>query len=129
MLNFIDRNEVIDFFQLQSDLAEAFFKSFPDVTDMEWLLDFPKNGCIQINGDKWIFTKHGKGIRFVKNNANDSKIVDINSHIYSPELVDIWRLSQYFKHCNEKQIKNILDEMTSHGTLEKVSEKFYRLKI
>lgn len=127
MLNFIDRNEIIDFFQLQNDLAEAFFKNFPDVTDMEWLLDFPKNGCIHLNGGTWDFSKHGKGIRFVKNDADDNKIVDINSHIHSPDLVDTWRLSQYLKHCDENQIKNTLAEMISQGILEKTSEKLYRL--
>jgi hypothetical protein len=96
--------------------------------DTQWLLDFPKNGYIQINSDVWNFTRHGAGIIFFMNGSNTNEIIDAHNNIGCPELVNTWRLSKYFSLDDESQIRTLLDDMASSGELEKVSDKLYRLK-
>ena len=128
MQSVIDKHHVLYFFNLQQDLVEAFFEKNPDLKDMEWLLDFPKSGDVHVNGERWIFTRHGKGIRFIAENVSPRKIVDVNSQIRSPELIDIWRLSQYFSSNDESHIKKMLSNMVTDGELEEISGRFYKIK-
>lgn len=128
MNNIFDKDEIIRFFLLQNELVKALFKAYPMAKDIEWLLDFPKNGCVNINGDVWNFSKHGKGIRFFMEGSHVVKVVDVHNNINRPELVDTWRLSQYFSFDDESQLKAFLNNMVISGELEKISDKLYRLK-
>lgn len=128
MNSVFDKDEVIRFFLLQSELVKALFKTYPMAKDIEWLLDFPKNGHVHINGDVWSFSKHGKGIRFFIEGSHTGKVVDVHNNISCPELFDTWRLLQYFSLDDENQLEALLNEMVISGELEKISDKLYRLK-
>ena len=128
MNSVFDKDEVIRFFLLQNDLVKALFKAYPMAKDIEWLLDFPKNGYVHVNGDKWNFSKHGKGIRFFMEGSNIGKVIDVHDNISFPELADTWRLLQYFSLDDENQLKVLLNNMVISGELEKISDKLYRLK-
>ncbi|MFB5953027.1 hypothetical protein ACE6HW_30845, partial [Klebsiella pasteurii] len=56
------------------------------------------------------------------------KVVDVHNNISCPELVDTWRLLQYFSLDDENQLEALLNEMVISGELEKISDKLYRLK-
>lgn len=128
MNSVFDKDEVIRFFLLQNDLVKALFKAYPMAKDIEWLLDFPKNGYVHVNGDKWTFSKHGKGIRFFMEGSHIGKVIDVHDNISFPELADTWRLLQYFSLDDENQLKVLLNNMVISGELEKISDKLYRLK-
>ena len=127
MNSVFDKDEIIRFFILQNELINALFNAYPMAKDVEWLLDFPKNGYVHINEDVWSFSRHGKGIRFFKEGSQIGKVVDVHNNISYPELVDIWRLSQYFLLDDENQLKEFLNNMVISGELEKISDKLYRL--
>ena len=128
MNSVFDKDEIIRFFLLQNELVKALFKAYPMAKDIEWLLDFPKNGYVHINGDIWNFSKHGKGIKFFMEGSQIGKVVDVHNNISCPEFVDTWRLSQYFLIDDENQLKELLNNMVISGELEKISDKLYRLK-
>ncbi|MEL0577613.1 hypothetical protein AACK17_03525 [Pectobacterium punjabense] len=124
----ITENEILHFISLQDKLMKAFFIAYPDIKDFELLLDFPKTGCVLVNGDKWRFFKHGKGIKFLIEDAHSVRTVDVNSDIKNPKLIDLWRLPQYFPLCNDYEIKGLLDEMVTSGILKKKSGNKYELQ-
>ncbi|ACX88276.1 hypothetical protein F6Q07_02205 [Pectobacterium parmentieri] len=124
----ITENEILYFITLQDKLMKAFFIAYPDIKDFELLLDFPKIGSVLVNDDKWNFVKHGKGIKFLIEDTHSVRVVDVNSDIKNPKLIDMWRLPQYFPLCNDYEIKKLLDEMVTSGVLQKKSKNKYELQ-
>lgn len=125
----INSKEIHEFISLQVKLVDAFLQANLAARDYEWLLDFPKKGDINVDGEVWQFSKHGKGVKFFKTPpAHLSKIVDVHCHINNPKLVDYWRLSQYFSsYENEFNVTVLLNEMVLSGELIKKSDKLYEL--
>lgn len=121
----INQIEVIHFIELQITLMRSFFIHYPLVKDFKWLLDFPSKGVILIGNESWDFKKHGKGIRFFKNNSSAGVVVDIIDNVNNAKIIDVWRLSQYFSNHTDDEIKSTLDEMASSGFLQKISERQY----
>ena len=122
----INQIEVIHFIELQITLMKSFLIHYPSVKDFKWLLDFPGKGVILVGNESWGFKKHGKGIRFFKNNSS-AVVVDIINNVDNAKIIDAWRLSQYFSNHADDEIKNTLDEMVSSGALKKISEQQYEL--
>ncbi|SUB83923.1 Uncharacterised protein [Pragia fontium] len=131
MVFHIDTNDIIGFVRLQKGLMNAFFIAYPIVKDFTWLLDFPKSGNIKLDHDLWSFIKHGKGIKFLKRSSQPEIVVDVSTNINNPNMIDVWRLSQYFlsnlSEVSDSEIKCLLDEMVYSGLLKKTSEKQYEL--
>ena len=121
----INQIEVIHFIELQITLMRSFFIHYPLVKDFKWLLDFPSKGVIWVGNESWDFKKHGKGIRFFKNNSSAGVVVDIIDNVNNAKIIDVWRLSQYFSNYTDDEIKSTLDEMASSGFLQKISERQY----
>ncbi|EZI31189.1 hypothetical protein ABEH22_09860 [Pantoea agglomerans] len=121
----INQIEVIHFIELQITLMRSFFIHYPLVKDFKWLLDFPSKGVILVGNESWDFKKHGKGIRFFKNNSSAGVVVDIIDNVNNAKIIDVWRLSQYFSNHTDDEIKSTLDEMASSGFLQKISERQY----
>nr|WP_024967753.1 hypothetical protein [Pantoea sp. IMH] len=121
----INQIEVIHFIELQITLMKSFFIHYPLVKDFKWLLDFPSKGVILVGNESWDFKKHGKGIRFFKNNSSAAVVVDIIDNVNNAKIIDVWRLSQYFSNHTDDEIKSTLDEMASSGFLQKISERQY----
>ncbi|WP_293649315.1 hypothetical protein [uncultured Pantoea sp.] len=123
----INQIEIIHFIELQINLMKSFFMHYPSVKDFKWLLDFPGKGVILVGNESWSFKKHGKGIRFFKNNSSAAGVVDIIDNVNNAKIIDLWRLSQYFSSHADDEIKSTLDEMVSSGVLQKISERQYEL--
>ena len=121
----INQIEVIHFIELQITLMRSFIIHYPLVKDFKWLLDFPSKGVIWVGNESWDFKKHGKGIRFFKNNSSAGVVVDIIDNVNNAKIIDVWRLSQYFSNHTDDEIKSTLDEMASSGFLQKISERQY----
>ncbi|WP_455813231.1 DUF6896 domain-containing protein [Pseudomonas graminis] len=123
----LNENKILDFISLQEELIKAFFLTYSNVKDFDLLLDFPKKGVVWIDDEGWCFVKHGKGIRFLLKNDQQEKVVDVNSNIKNTNIIDVWRLSQYFSLCDDYEIKKLLEGMVLSGVLQKISEKQYEL--
>lgn len=121
----INQIEVIHFIELQITLMRSFIIHYPLVKDFKWLLDFPSKGVILVGNESWDFKKHGKGIRFFKNNSSAGVVVDMIDNVNNAKIIDVWRLSQYFSNYTDDEIKSTLDEMASSGFLQKISERQY----
>ncbi|MGC1008254.1 DUF6896 domain-containing protein [Pantoea agglomerans] len=121
----INQIEVIHFIELQITLMRSFIIHYPLVKDFKWLLDFPSKGVIWVGNESWDFKKHGKGIRFFKNNSSAVVVVDMIDNVNNAKIIDVWRLSQYFSNYTDDEIKSTLDEMASSGFLQKISERQY----
>ena len=123
----LSEKQVFDFISLQGKLIKAFFFTYSNVKDFDLLLDFPKKGVVWLDDEGWCFVKHGKGIRFLIKNEKKEKVVDINNNIKNTNVIDVWRLSQYFSLCDDYEIKKLLEGMVISGVLQKTSEKQYEL--
>lgn len=123
----LSEKQVLDFISLQGELIKAFFFTYSNVKDFDLLLDFPKKGVVWLDDEGWCFVKHGKGIRFLIKNEKQEKVVDINNNIKNSNVIDVWRLSQYFSLCDDYEIKKLLEGMVLSGILQKTSEKQYEL--
>ncbi|NKG31774.1 hypothetical protein FVB43_17235 [Erwinia rhapontici] len=123
----LSEKQVFDFISLQGKLIKAFFFTYSNVKDFDLLLDFPKKGVVWLDDEGWCFVKHGKGIRFLIKNEKKEKVVDINNNIKNTNVIDVWRLSQYFSLCDDYEIKKLLEGMVISGILQKTSEKQYEL--
>ena len=61
MNSVFDKDEVIRFFLLQSELVKALFKTYPMAKDIEWLLDFPKMDMFILMGMYGVFPNMERG--------------------------------------------------------------------
>lgn len=86
--------DIIEFIELQTRLVNQFRISFPEVKDLNYLLDCPKTGVIYLNEEKWSFQRHGAGLEFKLNSLGT--IVDVHKWLLHPEYFDEWRLEEYF---------------------------------
>jgi hypothetical protein len=80
--SFLSLYELIsEFICLQSQLIDIFYQSFPDIKDLEYLLDCPRKGEIEILGEKWNFQRHGIGICFT--GQISGKVIDVHQGIFT----------------------------------------------
>lgn len=121
------------FIELQSLLLATFRQTFPGVSDWDYLLDAPKTGELQVNGDTWVFRKHGRGIRFEN---QDVIVVDAHQHISVECGIDAWRILVYIESfggslsesLGERALQEVFDELLDQGTLSMINAKgIYRL--
>src|SRR5689334_6443674 len=78
---------------LQRQLCDAFFLQNPDVLDFKWLSDFPKAGELNIQGERWTYSKHGIGYRFANEHGC---VIDAHNHFDKTLRVsDAHRLAEY----------------------------------
>lgn len=82
------------YIELQRTLLAAFKEAFPDVSDWEFLLDAPKSGEVIVDGESWLFRKHGAGLSF---RHADGVTIDAHRHLSIPEGIDAWRLLKYIE--------------------------------
>lgn len=106
------------FVDLQVSLVAAFHKNFPEVTDLQFMLDAPKTGCVETPTGLWLFKKHGGGLAF-KN--WDGITVDVHRCFGSPEAFDAWRIMQYLESIS--QFNDDEDEDDSHGDSDQVDHR------
>ncbi|OCG47363.1 hypothetical protein A9G35_03990 [Gilliamella sp. Choc5-1] len=117
--------------QLQNTIITVFKKVYPEVKDYNLLLDCPKKGKLDINGQQWLFVKHGKGLKFIRKDPLPEIIIDMHNYFSEPNVLDEWRLEQYIDSLNltysTSDIKNCLHELTLTHFLKRISEQQYKL--
>lgn len=116
---------VLHLVQLQGQLTDTFKKKFPNANDFDWLVNFPKQGIVIIEAELWEFTKHGRGLRFIRKFPRPNYVVDIHTAFGESSYIDDWRLIQFLESCGKriekKDILTFLEGMVSEGVLS-VSE-------
>jgi hypothetical protein len=116
----VDPACVADFIRLQKRLLTAFSKAYPDVKDMQWLLDFPNKGSVILDGSPWEFVKHGAGLCFSKT-SEPRHVVDVHKFVGKPGYVDDWRIVQFVESCGDRismeEAAFVLREMAISGAL------------
>ena len=121
-------NEMI---QLQNSLFSVFKRNYPRVKDCNLLLDCPREGELDVNGQEWLFKKHGKGLTFTRKKPLPELVVNMHNYFSEPNVLDEWRLEQYLDSLNvsysKKDVRNRLNEMTLTNVLKKISEQQYKL--
>jgi hypothetical protein len=127
----VDIGYVIQYGNLQRQLVAEFLRVYPGLRDSKWLLDFPKNGAVEINNEHWKFVKHGAGLRFVRSSAEPYLVVDVHKDIGKPGAIDKWRLIHFFESCGkrvaEDQLSPLLMEMCLKGLLTDQGDGEYLL--
>jgi hypothetical protein len=122
------------YIELQRTLLAAFKEAFPDVSDWEFLLDAPKSGEVIVDGESWLFRKHGAGLSFRR---ADGVTIDAHRHLSIPVGIDAWRLLEYIEsidvdcdsslseRCLEKELAKLEGEgqivLTQHEGLYRLA--------
>ena len=129
------------FVDLQISLIAAFSRAFPEISDREFMVDAPKQGCVDTGLELWLFKKHGGGLAF-KN--WDGVTIDVHSQFTSPDLFDAWRVMQYvesinrldsderedyrdFEQVDHRQMESWLSQLATTGKLVRCSSHSFRL--
>ena len=117
--------------KLQNNLLSVFKKVYPEVKDYHLLLDCPRKGELKVNEQEWLFTKHGKGLKFIRKKPLPQIVVNIHSYFSEPDVLDEWRLEQYLESLkisySKSDISKYLNELTLTQVLKKISEQQYKL--
>lgn len=117
--------------KLQNNLLSVFKKVYPEVKDYNLLLDCPRKGELKVNEQEWLFTKHGKGLKFIRKKPLPQIVVNIHSYFSEPDVLDEWRLEQYLESLkisySKSDISKYLNELTLTQVLKKISEQQYKL--
>lgn len=127
------KDAISAFVQLQKRLLERFRATYPDISDWKFLIDAPKQGSIDLDGEFWLFRKHGGGLSF-KN--WDGVTIDVHRNLSTPNGLDAWRLMHFlesydsdYQASSENEIVALLEELCKSGELALTDEVgFYRLK-
>jgi hypothetical protein len=124
-------DDIFDFVALQCQLTTEFLKQYPTSKDFIYLLDFPKNGIINVDGEPWKFFRHGIGVQFSRKRSGSRAIVNIHQYFGQPKVIDVWRLLEFFdprmKDATKNRIILLLDEMCSKGYLIDQKNETYLL--
>lgn len=124
-------NQINEFLALQLALLLAFKEKFKNLSDWQFLLDFPKSGTVEVDGIEWTFQKHGSGLLFRR--SSDGTVVDIHRMLAEAAYIDAWRLEQYLVSLGlekyEREINSDFKQLLADGFLEEVAEEtgLYRL--
>ncbi|MCX8619151.1 hypothetical protein J3U42_12205 [Gilliamella sp. B2923] len=117
--------------KLQNNLLSVFKRVYPEVKDYNLLLDCPRKGELKVNEQEWLFTKHGKGLKFIRKKPLSQIVVNIHSYFSEPDVLDEWRLEQYLESLkisySKSDISKYLNELTLTQVLKKISELQYKL--
>lgn len=117
--------------KLQNNLLSVFKRVYPEVKDYNLLLDCPRKGELKVNEQEWLFTKHGKGLKFIRKKPLPQIVVNIHSYFSEPDVLDEWRLEQYLESLkisySKSDISKHLNELTLTQALKKISEQQYKL--
>jgi len=119
----------IQFEALQDRLICGFFSQITGVSDFRFLTDFPKSGVLEIDGEVWVYKKHGLGYVFQE---RDGCIVDVhNSFERGSHVFDAHRLAEYVVSLNGgkmpdeisglySKIEAALEDLEGGGVLRRV---------
>jgi len=103
------------------------------VEDWDYLLDCPRSGELQLEGERWRFRVHGAGVKFT---SAGGVLIDVHRGITRAELIDAWRFMQYLEsttpesnvHLTEAAVDAELRKLEETGLLKRVeNEGTYRL--
>lgn len=114
------RSQVAGFSEIQADLLSRFAAEFPGATE-NLLLNSPKRGELRVRSTRWVFLKHGLGLRFT--DLDQGLVIDAHKlypGIRSP--IDAWRLVQYLESTGmvgltERGVAAELAELAKEGFL------------
>jgi hypothetical protein len=126
-------DEIKKFVGYQKVLWNEFFLHNPELKDFIRLLDFPRNGYLEIDNEVWRFHKHGSGISFEREGNDPKLIVDMARFVNQPEIFNGWRLSIYLNSINyyidDSDLDNKLKKMELDKVIKKVPniENYYTL--
>lgn len=119
--------------QLQNNIMVVFKRLYPEVKDYNLLLNCPRKGKLAVHGQEWLFTKHGKGLKFIRMKPLPQIVVDMHNYFSESDMLDEWRLVQYLDSLNVSYSKNdisqCLYELTLTQVLKKISEQQYMLNL
>lgn len=117
--------------KLQNNLLSVFKRVYPEAKDYNLLLDCPRKGELKVNEQEWLFTKHGKGLKFIRKKPLPQIVVNIHSYFSESDVLDEWRLEQYLESLKISYSKSViskyLNELTLTQVLKKISEQQYKL--
>ena len=112
----------------QYNILNSFFRQYTNLQDSKFLLDYPKNGYIEVNKLKWHFVKHGLGIRFTRCDEKPFLVVDIHDFFGCFSVLDEWRLSQYLQSYGFDFTKEYIDSFLIKMSLDRVLVDFKKNK-
>lgn len=120
--------KVQDFVALQIALVASFRAAFPDVKDLDDLLDAPRVGMVEFEGRPWRLQRHGVGFAFC---SQDAVLVDVHRQFTSPERFDAWRIMLYLESIGSDvelaEVEAGLSRLTAGGRIVQVEERVYKL--
>ena len=123
--------ELEGFVTLQTSLVESFCSSYPQVTDLETLVDSPRNGPLTVGRTTWFFQKHGIGLTFEN---PEGVVVNAHSSFHSPRKFDAWRILLYLNSIGkidedslENDIEIELSKLVSSGDILQEPKGLYTL--
>jgi len=89
---------VASYVALQRALVETLKRNFPvDLHDYPW--KWPQSGVIEVDNQRWRFSRHGAGYTF----RDESTGRSVNAHEYldTPSVFDAFRLETYLESLGE----------------------------
>ena len=117
------REEVFDYLSLQSELLVGLLGERINQGAGEILALAETPSHVLVRGQRWQVSVHGVGVRF---KGPRGVSVDAHRGVFVPELVDCWRLQEYFKSksikCSRESIQSGLSDLVDSGDLEYVAE-------
>lgn len=122
---------------LQCQLIRALFNQFGPID--RFCFTVPSRGGVEACDEKWEFTKHGLGVKFV---SSGGLVVDCHKNLDHSECFDAWRLSIFLESqgidcielggerigVEEREIASCLENLISSGEIKRADiEGVYRL--
>lgn len=104
--------DIKNIIRLQTVLWNAFASEY-GVSDLFSLLDAPKRGELIVEGETWLFSKHGLGVMFT-NRFNGARI-DIHRALEGAHIVDAWGLATYFGSLGKTGEKFLFSEIATRA--------------
>lgn len=127
---------IFEFAEIQNRLCRTVVSEYSLQDDRSVIFSAPKAGALELNGERWMFKRHGSGLRFI--NDNQGYVIDAHRNIVSyPAGFDAWRLLQYLETVDtadldmvgeaggledESKINELLSSLAAQGVIVPVEQ-------
>lgn len=93
-----DQGPILDelrrFVDTQVALVAAFHRAFARGDGMFWFREIPFVGEVELDAQRWKYTRHGGGVAFYE--PVSRRAIDVHDKLDRPHMFDAWRLQLYF---------------------------------
>ena len=98
----VSLDDILAFSEIQTRLLSVFADMYPNYQE-NFFSTVPARGNLIVNGDKWIFTKHGLGVKF--ENHRTGCVIDAHKFYDNVNnAIDAWRILQFFESMGTSSI-------------------------